>query len=387
MTCAIARAARLRRAQQADRRQGIAALAGRDVQRGAGAARGCADYGRRRPGKRYLRGVCPPSGECPSAHSRRAGPSDRDRDGKERIAVRLLRQPAGTRPLHGRPSRPHLAASHELRNLPFAMRLSWCASLRTALPDMPNERSLTLVDIRETTMPEQGEPIHWRLVTTHKVDNPTMARMVLDFYRRRWIIEDYFRTLKTAGFDIEAAEIEDPDAMARLVGAVSVTGVIVLQLVRARDGTTDQMLEEAFDPADQPLLEALSAKLEGKTRARKTPIQKARSPTPPGSSPASGAGTATMESRVPRSCVSAAGFPTHQIWSSARTPKMCESNSALRGRVGGGAARGLPTCAPKPLAKAYAGFPHPDPPPRSAGEGAQHRKRFTFSIGSGLQNR
>jgi hypothetical protein len=35
--------------------------------------------------------------------------------------------------------------------------------------------------------------------------------MVLDFYRRRWIIEDYFRTLKTAGFDIEAAEIEDPN--------------------------------------------------------------------------------------------------------------------------------------------------------------------------------
>jgi hypothetical protein len=143
-----------------------------------------------------------------------------------------------------------------------------------AAPDLPATVSLTLLDIRETTTPAQGEPIHWRLVTTHTIDDQGTARMVLDFYRRRWIIEDYFRTLKTAGFDIEAAEIEDLDAMARLVGAVAVTGVTVLQLVRARDGGTGQMLQEAFDPADQPLLEALSAKFEGKTQRQKNPHPK-----------------------------------------------------------------------------------------------------------------
>ena len=123
-------------------------------------------------------------------------------------------------------------------------------------------------------MPEQGEPIHWRLITTHTIDSPAMARMVLDFYRRRWIIEDYFRTLKTAGFDIEAAEIEDPDAMARLVGAVAIAGVTVLQLVRARDGTTDQMLEEAFDPADRPSWRLFRASSKARRSVRKTPIAK-----------------------------------------------------------------------------------------------------------------
>jgi hypothetical protein len=143
-----------------------------------------------------------------------------------------------------------------------------------AAPDLPATVSLTLLDIREMTTPEQGEPIHWRLITTHTIDKPGTARMVLDFYRRRWIIEDYFRTLKTAGFDIEAAELEDPDAMVRFVGAIAVTGVIVLQLVRARDGGTDQMLQEAFDPDDQPLLEAISAKLEGRTQRQKNPHPK-----------------------------------------------------------------------------------------------------------------
>ena len=169
------------------------------------------------------------------------------------------------------------APGRKPRSAELALRHA-CVQVRKpkngAAPDLPMTVSLTLLDIRETTAPQQGEPIHWRLVTTHTIDNPGTARMVLDFYRRRWIIEDYFRTLKTAGFDIEAAEIEDPDAMARFVGAVAVTGVIVLQLVRARDGGTDQMLQEAFDPADQGLLESLSTKLEGKTQRQKNPHPK-----------------------------------------------------------------------------------------------------------------
>jgi hypothetical protein len=140
--------------------------------------------------------------------------------------------------------------------------------------DVPDVVALCLVDIREPSKPEAGDAIHWRLLTTHRVDTPEAARMILDFYRRRWIIEDYFRTLKTAGFDIEASEIEDPDTMTRFVGVAACAAVKVLQLVRARDGNTDQMLTDAFDPADQPLIEALSSKLEGKTQRQKNPHAK-----------------------------------------------------------------------------------------------------------------
>lgn len=140
-----------------------------------------------------------------------------------------------------------------------------------AAADLPDAVPLTLVDVRETDEPPQGQAVHWRLLTTHRVETPAAARMILDFYRRRWIIEDYFRTLKTAGFDIEASEIEDKDAMTRFVGAAVCAAVKVLQLVRARDGDTDRMLADAFDPADQPLLEAVSRKLEGKTERQKNP--------------------------------------------------------------------------------------------------------------------
>lgn len=141
--------------------------------------------------------------------------------------------------------------------------------------DLPDTVAMTLVDIRETSRPAGGKPVHWRLLTTHAVTTLGEARRVRDLYRQRWTIEEFFRTLKTAGFNIEAAEIGDPRAMINFVGAATVAAVTVMQLVQARDGTTDQSLGDAFDPADQPVLEALSAKLEGKTARQKNPHPKA----------------------------------------------------------------------------------------------------------------
>jgi hypothetical protein len=48
----------------------------------------------------------------------------------------------------------------------------------------------------------------------------------------------------------------------------------VMQLVKARDGKTKQRLTDAFQPADRPILEALSARLEGKTARQKNPHRK-----------------------------------------------------------------------------------------------------------------
>ena len=143
--------------------------------------------------------------------------------------------------------------------------------LHGAAADLPATIALTMVDVRETSTPQDGKPIHWRLLTTHAVINLDEARKIVDLYRMRWTIEEFFHTLKTAGFDIEAADIGDPKVMIKFVTAVTVAAVTVMQLVKARDGTTDQVLADAFDPADQPILEALSTQLEGKTARQKNP--------------------------------------------------------------------------------------------------------------------
>jgi hypothetical protein len=143
--------------------------------------------------------------------------------------------------------------------------------LHGAAPDLPATIALTMVDVRETSKPEDGKPIHWRLLTTHEVTSLGEARRIVDLYRLRWTIEEFFHTLKTAGFDIEAADIGDPQVMIKFVAAAAVAAVTVMQLVKARDDTTGQRLADAFEPADQPILEAVSAQLEGKTSKQKNP--------------------------------------------------------------------------------------------------------------------
>jgi hypothetical protein len=168
------------------------------------------------------------------------------------------------------PGRKERVAELAVRFSPVTL----CKPQNGAAPDLPDTITLMLVDVREVSTPEDGEPIHWRLLTTHTVTSLGEARRIVDLYRMRWTIEEFFRLLKTAGFDIESADIGDPQIMIKLVAAVTVAAVTVMQLVKARDGTTDQQMADAFEPADQPILEAVSAQLEGATVRQKNPHPK-----------------------------------------------------------------------------------------------------------------
>lgn len=169
------------------------------------------------------------------------------------------------------PGRPERDTELALRFAPVTLR----RPLHGADPALPATVDLTLVDVRETSAPTAGQPIHWRLLTTHPVASGPQARRIVDLYRQRWTIEEFFRTLKTAGFDIEAADIGEPQAMINLTAAAAIAAVTIKQLVQARDGTTDQRLGDAFEPQDQPILEAVSVRLEGKTQRQRNPHPKA----------------------------------------------------------------------------------------------------------------
>jgi len=142
---------------------------------------------------------------------------------------------------------------------------------------LPKSVSLTLVDVREVD-PPPGEAVHWRLLTTHAVRDVAQAFAVVELYRRRWAIEQLFRTLKTQGFDIEGLLIGEEAPLRRLVMATLIAAVTVQQLVHARDGLQGpaplRPITDAFEPEDAPLLEAFCKALEGKTERQKNPHPK-----------------------------------------------------------------------------------------------------------------
>jgi hypothetical protein len=101
--------------------------------------------------------------------------------------------------------------------------------------------------------------------------------------------------------------------MIKFVAAPTVAAVTTMQLVRTRDGTTDQKLAEAFEPDDQPVLEA-----KARHRVRKNRIRKDRWRSPPGSSPASEDGLPTTEPGPKVMREEARRLPARQI-----TPPIC----------------------------------------------------------------
>ena len=136
---------------------------------------------------------------------------------------------------------------------------------------LPPKLSLTLVEACEINVPAGATPAHWRLLTTHAASSLTDARRITRDYRGRWTIEQLFRTKKTKGFDIEACRVAENGPYENLAAATLIAAIQVSQLVHDRDGTAGRPLDDVFDLADQPALEAIGATLEGKTERQKNP--------------------------------------------------------------------------------------------------------------------
>lgn len=142
---------------------------------------------------------------------------------------------------------------------------------------LPATLTVNVVDAREVDPPASGG-VHWRLITTHTVESVEDALRMVGFYRRRWCIEQVFRTMKTKGFDIEALRTGDPAVRFKLVTATLIAAVSIQQMVHARDGDPNggplRPITDVVDPDDIPLMEAFCADLEGKTERQKNPHPK-----------------------------------------------------------------------------------------------------------------
>lgn len=80
----------------------------------------------------------------------------------------------------------------------------------------PKTIELSLVQVSELSPPEGQEPMVWRLWTTEPCDTAEQVWTVVDAYRARWVIEEYFKALKT-GCSYEARQFETEAALLRLL--------------------------------------------------------------------------------------------------------------------------------------------------------------------------
>ena len=182
------------------------------------------------------------------------------------------------------PLRPAGAASVELRARPgrparTAQLMARFGRVTLKRPDhlakqgeaLAKTIEVSLVDVREIGAPSDAEPILWRLLTTHAIEDAAMAWRVVGWYRQRWTIEQFFRTLKQQGLQLEDSQLESAERLIKLTAIAARAACVIMQLVQARDGQSAQQAKIAFSPAEIETLQALLPQLEGKTALQKNP--------------------------------------------------------------------------------------------------------------------
>jgi Transposase DDE domain len=144
----------------------------------------------------------------------------------------------------------------------------------TAEKDLPESVALNFVEVIEQHPPKGAKPIHWLLLTTHEVANVTDAWQIVTWYKRRWIIEQFFRSMKTQGLRIEDSQLETAEGLMKLVAIAAKAATIVIQLVQARNGENGLPAGFAFSPEEIEVLDAINKDLQGKTELQKNPHRK-----------------------------------------------------------------------------------------------------------------
>jgi hypothetical protein len=138
-------------------------------------------------------------------------------------------------------------------------------------PTLPKTVPLRLVVVREIHPPKGVEPIHWRLLTTHKVTGAADAWRIVGWYKLRWIIEQVHRIMKSQGFALEDSQLTTADRLLKLTAVTVKAATKVMQLVQERDGRDGLPASTVFSTREIQTLAAIGPTREGKTQRQQNP--------------------------------------------------------------------------------------------------------------------
>ena len=126
-----------------------------------------------------------------------------------------------------------------------------------SLKEHPLALAVSVVTVEEVNTPLGATPISWRLITTEPVETVEQIEAIIDAYRARWVIEEYFKALKT-GCAFEKRQLE---SFRTLVNALAVFSVVAWRLLVLRSvarGRASAPAAEALTPRQVRLLQRVS---------------------------------------------------------------------------------------------------------------------------------
>jgi hypothetical protein len=121
------------------------------------------------------------------------------------------------------------------------------------------ELTLNAVHVFEPSPPQDVEPIDWMLFTSEPIGTLEEIATIVDHYRARWVIEEYFKALKT-GCSFEKRQLTSYDGLLRALGLFVPMAWMLLTLRNLSRDDPTRSAAELLTPVQILLLRALLTK-------------------------------------------------------------------------------------------------------------------------------
>jgi hypothetical protein len=128
--------------------------------------------------------------------------------------VPLSRRPAGSRSPQQR--RIHPVREGRMAKLAFGSMTVVLRRPTTQPKTLPTTLTLHVVRVWELDAPQGEAPVEWSLVTTEPVATQQQLLQLVDWYRARWVIEEFFKAIKT-GCAYDSRQFETLEALVNVL--------------------------------------------------------------------------------------------------------------------------------------------------------------------------
>jgi hypothetical protein len=131
---------------------------------------------------------------------------------------------------------------------------------------LPATLTINFVHVREVGTNGDDAPIEWMLATTEAIATAADVERIVDIYRARWVIEEYFKSLKT-GCAFEKRQLESEHT---LLNALAILVPIAWRLLLLRSLSRDREDAPASEALTPTQLKVLAATAREKLSPRPT---------------------------------------------------------------------------------------------------------------------
>ena len=123
----------------------------------------------------------------------------------------------------------------------------------TAQKSAPKQTQLNVVRVWEATPPPNETAVEWILYTSEPIDTAEQILQIVDWYRARWVIEEFFKSLKT-GCSFEKRQLGD---LHSLSNALALLAPMAWHLLLIKSEARSRPLTPAHHVLDEDELEVL----------------------------------------------------------------------------------------------------------------------------------